>query len=101
MDLPFSRWAVAGEHCRVQYLRGDLGLQRFYRRDNGGPCGPEMEKRGYDNRLTYGSLAAGGTLGILIPPSIPMILYGALTGTSVGRLFMAGLCPASSRRSCS
>jgi C4-dicarboxylate transporter DctM subunit len=39
-------------------------------------AGPEMEKRGYDNRLTYGSLAAGGTLGILIPPSIPMILYG-------------------------
>jgi C4-dicarboxylate transporter DctM subunit len=55
--------------------------------------GPEMEKRGYDNRLTYGSLAAGGTLGILIPPSIPMILYGALTGTSVGRLFMAGVIP--------
>jgi C4-dicarboxylate transporter, DctM subunit len=56
-------------------------------------AGPEMEKRGYDNRLTYGSLAAGGTLGILIPPSIPMILYGALTGTSVGRLFMAGVVP--------
>ena len=56
-------------------------------------AGPEMEKRGYDNRLTYGSLAAGGTLGILIPPSIPMILYGALTGTSVGRLFMAGVIP--------
>jgi len=56
-------------------------------------AGPEMEKRGYDNRLTYGSLAAGGTLGILIPPSIPMILYGALTGTSVGRLFMAGFVP--------
>jgi len=56
-------------------------------------AGPEMEKRGYDNRLTYGSLAAGGTLGILIPPSIPMILYGALTGTSVGKLFMAGFVP--------
>ncbi len=56
-------------------------------------AGPEMEKRGYDNRLTYGSLAAGGTLGILIPPSIPMILYGALTSTSVGRLFMAGVVP--------
>jgi C4-dicarboxylate transporter DctM subunit len=55
--------------------------------------GPEMERRGYDNRLTYGSLAAGGTLGILIPPSIPMILYGALTSTSVGKLFMAGVVP--------
>jgi tripartite ATP-independent transporter DctM subunit len=56
-------------------------------------AGPEMERRGYDNRLTYGSLAGGGTLGILIPPSIPMILYGALTGTSVGKLFMAGFVP--------
>jgi tripartite ATP-independent transporter DctM subunit len=56
-------------------------------------AGPEMEKRGYDNRLTYGSLAAGGTLGILIPPSIPLILYGALTSTSVGKLFMAGVLP--------
>lgn len=55
--------------------------------------GPEMERRGYDNRFTYGSLAAGGTLGILIPPSIPMILYGALTDTSVGKLFMAGVLP--------
>src|SRR4030042_1738061 len=42
-------------------------------------AGPEMERRGYDNRLTYGTLAAGGTLGILIPPSIPMIIYGSLT----------------------
>ncbi|MCL2669281.1 MAG: TRAP transporter large permease, partial [Syntrophaceae bacterium] len=56
-------------------------------------AGPEMEKRGYDNRLTYGTLAAGATLGILIPPSIPLIIYGALTGTSVGRLFMAGVIP--------
>ena len=56
-------------------------------------AGPEMERRGYDNRLTYGSLAAGGTLGILIPPSIPLILYGAITSTSVGKLFMAGVLP--------
>jgi C4-dicarboxylate transporter, DctM subunit len=56
-------------------------------------AGPEMERRGYDNRLTYGSLAAGGTLGILIPPSIPLILYGAITSTSVGKLFMAGVIP--------
>jgi C4-dicarboxylate transporter, DctM subunit len=56
-------------------------------------AGPEMERRGYDNRLTYGSLAGGGTLGILIPPSIPMILYGSITSTSVGKLFMAGFVP--------
>lgn len=54
---------------------------------------PEMEKRGYDRPLTYGSLAAGGTLGILIPPSIVFILYGAIIGESVGRLFIAGVIP--------
>lgn len=54
---------------------------------------PEMEKRGYDRSLTYGSLAAGGTLGILIPPSIAFILYGATIGESVARLFIAGVIP--------
>ena len=54
---------------------------------------PEMEKRGYQRELMYGSLAAGGTLGILIPPSIPMILYGVMTETSVGQLYMAGVIP--------
>ncbi|MBN2058850.1 MAG: TRAP transporter large permease [Deltaproteobacteria bacterium] len=56
-------------------------------------AGPEMESRGYDNRLTYGTLAAGGTLGILIPPSITLIIYGALTSTSIGQLFIAGIIP--------
>ncbi len=54
---------------------------------------PEMLKRGYKRSLSFGSIAAGGTLGILIPPSIPMILFGALTGVSVGRLYMAGIVP--------
>jgi len=54
---------------------------------------PEMEARGYDRPLTYGSLAAGGTLGILIPPSLIFILYGASIGESVGRLFIAGVIP--------
>lgn len=54
---------------------------------------PEMEKRGYDRSLIYGSLAAGGTLGILIPPSLIFILYGAIIGESVGRLFIAGIIP--------
>ncbi|MBW2146081.1 MAG: TRAP transporter large permease [Deltaproteobacteria bacterium] len=54
---------------------------------------PEMESRGYSRSLTYGSLAAGGTLGILIPPSIVFILYGAIIGESVGRLFIAGVIP--------
>jgi C4-dicarboxylate transporter DctM subunit len=54
---------------------------------------PEMLSRGYDRRLVIGSVAAGGTLGILIPPSIPMILYGSITGESVGELFMSGAVP--------
>lgn len=54
---------------------------------------PRLRKDGYDARLTYGSLAAGGTLGILIPPSIPLIIYSALTDTSVGRLFIAAVVP--------
>jgi C4-dicarboxylate transporter, DctM subunit len=54
---------------------------------------PEMESRGYHRPLIYGSLAAGGTLGILIPPSVPMIIYGVMTETSVGQLYMAGLLP--------
>jgi C4-dicarboxylate transporter DctM subunit len=54
---------------------------------------PEMERRGYARSLIIGSLAAGGTLGILIPPSIPMIIYGVMTETSVGHLYMAGIIP--------
>lgn len=54
---------------------------------------PEMVKRGYDKRHVLGLLAAGGTLGILIPPSIPMIIYGSVTGESVGKLFVAGIVP--------
>ncbi len=54
---------------------------------------PEMTRLGYDKQIIYGSLCAGGTLGILIPPSITMILYGALTGTSIGNLFIGGVLP--------
>ncbi|MHA6263513.1 TRAP transporter large permease [Arenibacterium sp. CAU 1754] len=54
---------------------------------------PAMIERGYDKRFVYGLLAAGGTLGILIPPSIPMIVYGFITEESVGALFLAGVGP--------
>jgi tripartite ATP-independent transporter DctM subunit len=54
---------------------------------------PEMERRGYARPLICGSLAAGGTLGILIPPSIPMIIYGVMTETSIGHLYLAGILP--------
>src|SRR5690606_8357432 len=54
---------------------------------------PEIDKRGYDERLFLGTIAAGGTLGILIPPSINMIIYGLLTNTSVPQLYLAGFIP--------
>lgn len=54
---------------------------------------PELKARRYDARLATGSLAAGGTLGILIPPSIAMIVYATFTETSVAKLFMAGVIP--------
>ena len=54
---------------------------------------PEMLKRGYDRTLVFGTVAIGGVLGPLIPPSIYMILIGAITGDSVGKLFMAGMLP--------
>ncbi len=54
---------------------------------------PEMEKRRYNRSFTLGMLAAGGTLGILIPPSIPLILYGIVTEESIPTLFKAGIGP--------
>ena len=54
---------------------------------------PAFKGRNYDPRLVLGSIAAGATLGILIPPSINMIIYGAMTNTSVGRLYAAGVIP--------
>jgi tripartite ATP-independent transporter DctM subunit len=59
----------------------------------GNIASPEMLKRGYSQRLTSGTIAAGGTLGILIPPSIAMIIYGNLAGVSIGHCFMAGVIP--------
>ena len=54
---------------------------------------PALSERGYNERLALGTLAAGATLGILIPPSINMIIYGAITNTSIGKLFIAGILP--------
>ena len=54
---------------------------------------PEMIGRGYPKSIAAGSIAAGGTLGILIPPSITMIVYGIATETSIGRLFLSGIVP--------
>jgi C4-dicarboxylate transporter, DctM subunit len=54
---------------------------------------PEMRRRGYPDEIATGSICAGGTLGILIPPSVTFILYGIATETSIGRLFIAGVMP--------
>jgi C4-dicarboxylate transporter DctM subunit len=54
---------------------------------------PEMRRYNYDLKLATGSVAAGGTIGILIPPSVIMVIYGLLTETSISQLFMAGIVP--------
>jgi C4-dicarboxylate transporter DctM subunit len=54
---------------------------------------PEMERAGYSKRLKYGISVVGGSLGILIPPSIPLILYASLSGASPAQLFLAGILP--------
>jgi len=59
----------------------------------GGVALPQLTSRNYHRALAAGSLAAGGTLGILIPPSFPMIIYGTFTETSVPKLFIAGVIP--------
>src|SRR5690606_4903093 len=54
---------------------------------------PAMRKLGYSHVLTAGTISSGGTLGILIPPSVVMVIYGILTETSIGKLFIAGVLP--------
>jgi C4-dicarboxylate transporter, DctM subunit len=54
---------------------------------------PELKQRGYARGMIVGTLAGGGTLGLLIPPSLSLLIYGALTDTSIGRLFLAGVIP--------
>jgi tripartite ATP-independent transporter DctM subunit len=54
---------------------------------------PSMRRYGYSDALAAGSIAAGGTLGILIPPSVLMVIYGILTQTNIGKLFAAGITP--------
>jgi C4-dicarboxylate transporter DctM subunit len=56
-------------------------------------CSPEMLRMGYDKRLATASVAAGGTLGSLIPPSVLFIIYGIFTETSISKLFLAGVLP--------
>lgn len=59
----------------------------------GGAAIPEMKKRGYSNSVATGAIVAGGTLGILIPPSVTLILYGVAVEQSIGKLFIGGIIP--------
>ncbi len=72
--------AVSGDSMSTAVTMGSVAL-------------PEMKKLKYDPALSTGALAAGGTLGILIPPSSGFIIYGIVTETSIGRLFLAGIIP--------
>ena len=54
---------------------------------------PELKRAGYSGALSTGALAAGGTLGIMIPPSVPLVIYAILTQESIGKLFMAAVLP--------
>ena len=54
---------------------------------------PELRAHGYSGRLATGTLAAAGTLGILIPPSVPLVIYAVLTQESIGKLFVAAVIP--------
>jgi len=74
-------------------LRRDLRLLRRHGGDIGRITIPELLKRGYDEAMTVGSLAGAGTLGLLIPPSIIMIVYGVAADVSIARLFVAGVLP--------
>ena len=59
----------------------------------GGVLFPEMEKRGYDRSFSAAIIAAAGVTGIIIPPSVPMVVYGVIAGVSIGDMFLAGIVP--------
>ena len=84
--------ADARQHRLLRDLRRHFGLQCGLAATIGTVALPEVKRRGYNERLFLGTLAAGG-IGILIPPSINLIIYGLLTDTSVPELYLAGFIP--------
>jgi C4-dicarboxylate transporter DctM subunit len=95
-------------YCFLGHLRGGLAMSTVIACAGfGAICGssiataatftkvsyPSMRRYGYSDALAAGSIAAGGTLGILIPPSVIMVIYGIMTETSIGKLFIAGIVP--------
>lgn len=103
-----SRKLFMGANALVGHLRGGLGMATVGACAGfGAICGsslatsatmariaiPEMARHNYHMRLAAGSVAAGGTIGIMIPPSLALAMYGILTQTSIGELYMAGILP--------
>ena len=103
-----ARELFRATHSFVGHLRGGLAMATIMACAGfGAICGssiataatmtkvayPSMKEIGYSDELATGSIAAGGTLGILIPPSTIMVIYGIMTETNIGKLFAAGFCP--------
>jgi C4-dicarboxylate transporter DctM subunit len=93
LAAPRARLAGDQQHRRLRLFSALTGSSPATCAAIGKMGIPEMRKRGYDADLATGAIAAGGTLGILIPASITMILYGIASETSIGRLFIAGIIP--------
>ena len=102
-DRLFSTCSIVMGKTRGGLAAASIGACAFFSAISGTTVGtaaamgrvalPEMKKYGYDDSLATGCVAAGGSLGILIPPSSLMIIYGILTGQSIGKLFLAGIFP--------
>ena len=88
-----ARPPAAHQHHRLHDLRRRLGIfggdLRHHRQDHL----PELKKRGYPDHMALGTIAGAGTLGLLIPPSIIMIVYGVTAEVSIAKLFIGGVLP--------
>jgi C4-dicarboxylate transporter DctM subunit len=88
-----ARAAAAHQRGRLHHLCRGVGLQRRHLRHHRQDDPARAEKRGYPDDMAVGTLAGAGTLGLLIPPSIIMIVYGVAADVSIAKLFMAGVLP--------
>ena len=88
-----ARRTIACECCWLHGVFRDFGISAATLLTVGKITIPELKRRGYPDSMVAGTLAGAGTLGLLIPPSITMIIYGIMVEESIARLFMAGLIP--------
>ena len=88
-----SRWARPGLRRVLYHLRGDVRLLRRHRHGDGHRPGAGDAPAGYERHFAAGIVAASGTLGILIPPSLAFVVYGVLADEAITRLFLAGVLP--------